>query len=118
METYDFVGLTETWVDEKQWNGLQNRLPNSFNWKCQLAKKEKNKGRASGGIITGVKKRITERDTQEENSDIQKRKIEIQGNIWRIITVYSRDMKKTRENIEDAIGGMKEERLIIGVISL
>jgi len=36
------------------------RLSKNFVWKCQYAVRVKRKGRARGGIITGVRKRIEE----------------------------------------------------------
>lgn len=115
VRDFDFIGLIETWVDERQWKKIEDRLPGNFNWKCKFAVKEKNKGRAKGGIITGVNKGIEERDVKErgdENS--QERRIEFGDKEWRILTVYSREMKKTREIIESLIEKDKEERLIIG----
>ncbi|KAJ3644328.1 hypothetical protein Zmor_026994 [Zophobas morio] len=56
VKNFDFVGLTETWILERDWNKLKDVLPKEFQWKLQGAKKEKRKSRAKGGIITGVKK--------------------------------------------------------------
>lgn len=48
--------MIETWVEEGTWEKIKNRMPETFNWKCQYTKREKAKGRASGGIIKGMKK--------------------------------------------------------------
>lgn len=114
IEDFDIIGLTETWMEEKQWNLLKDKLLDKFTWKCQFATKEKNKGRASGGILTGVKNKIKEIETQKDIPDVQERKIEIQNKLWRIVTIYSKNMRKTREKIEETVGDMKVPRVIIG----
>ena len=55
VEKFDFVEMTETWVDQKGWERLKGKLPKGFDWNCQAAKREKKRGRARGGIITGIK---------------------------------------------------------------
>lgn len=97
IKSFDYIGLIETWVDEKQWNKIKENMPDAFNWKCQYAKKEKTRGRASGGIITGVKKRIKEIEVREETEDIQERRIKIEDKTWKILAIYSREMKRTRK---------------------
>ncbi|XP_025073109.1 uncharacterized protein LOC112552323, partial [Pogonomyrmex barbatus] len=114
IERFDFVGLTETWVDETQWDKIEGILPDTFIWRCQLATKEKNKGRASGGIITGVRKGLKEEELKEDERGIQIRKIWLNNKTLKILTLYSREMKKTRDNLEKLTGSAKEERLIVG----
>lgn len=114
IKYFDFIGLTETWIEEKYWKRMENRMPEEFNWKCQFAGREKSRGRACGALITGVKRNIIEIEVDERFRGLQERKVKIQGNIWRVITVYSKDMKKTRSNIEEMVEATKEERLLIG----
>lgn len=38
-----------------------------WKWKCQPARRESKKGRARGGIITGVRKEIKEREIGERD---------------------------------------------------
>jgi hypothetical protein len=45
----------------KELGGIQKSLPNEYKWECQGAKREKKKGRAIGGIITGMKLGIKEK---------------------------------------------------------
>ncbi|KYQ60725.1 hypothetical protein ALC60_00216 [Trachymyrmex zeteki] len=53
VEEYDFVSLSETWLDEKGWNAMKDRLPKTHEWACSYARKEKKRGRAKGGFIIG-----------------------------------------------------------------
>ncbi|KAL6268035.1 hypothetical protein P5V15_001117 [Pogonomyrmex californicus] len=52
IKEFDIIGMIETWIEEKRWNKLEEHMPENFNWECQHAKREKNKGRAIGEIIT------------------------------------------------------------------
>ncbi|KAJ3652630.1 hypothetical protein Zmor_018579 [Zophobas morio] len=75
-------------------------LPKEFQWKLQEAKKEKRKGSAKGGIITGVKKDIKE--TEEgamEMEGIVERKLTVNKKRWNICTIYSRGMRNTKQEI-------------------
>lgn len=44
-------------------------MPENFNWECQHVKREKNKGRAMGEIITGVKRNIREENKEGHTKD-------------------------------------------------
>ena len=35
IEKFDYVGLSETWVEEKSWEKLKKRLPERYTWECQ-----------------------------------------------------------------------------------
>jgi hypothetical protein len=63
------VGLVETWVEERSWKKIEKTLPKDSKWKSQWAKREKKKGRATGGIITrtklGIKEKSQERGEEE-----------------------------------------------------
>lgn len=54
--------------------------------------KKKKKGRAKGGIITGVRRGIEKIDSVgnivEDVNSVQERRLRIEGKIWRIITLY------------------------------
>lgn len=56
VERFDYIGLCETWIGDKEWVNLQKRLPDSHVWNVITAKKEKRKGRACGGILVGKSK--------------------------------------------------------------
>lgn len=58
MEKFDILDLTETWVGEKQWEKLKEKLSNKFKWICIPAIKEKKKSKAKGGIIMAVNKKM------------------------------------------------------------
>lgn len=94
IEKQDYISMIEIWVEEGTWEKIKTRMPETFNWKCQYAKREKVKGRAYGGIITEMKKNIHDIENEDMKNNMAERKMEIQGKVWRIITVYSKEMKK------------------------
>jgi len=99
---------------------LKLRLSKRFVWKCQYAVRAKKKGRAKGGIITGVRKGIEEINVEETKTNtgihgIQERKVRLEGRLWRIISVYNNNsMKSKRREIEEMLGDLEEEILCIG----
>lgn len=57
IEGFDFISLSETWIDEKNCRKLKNRLPKTHVWGCKYAIKErKRKGKAKGGFIIGKRR--------------------------------------------------------------
>lgn len=51
---------------------------------------------------------------RDEVRGIQERRIELEDKTLKILAVYSKEMKKIRENIEEAMTGIGEEKIIIG----
>lgn len=76
---YNWADRTQT--KDKHWEKLKRNLSEKINWECQYALREKNKGRASSGIITEIKKWTNEKETVQETNNIQERKIIIQKGI-------------------------------------
>lgn len=80
IRSFEVVSLAETWIEKKEWEKLKGKMPSEFNWECQPAKRDNKKGRAKGGIISGVKKGIKEEVVnQEEVEGIKERRIIIEG---------------------------------------
>lgn len=44
IKGFDFISMCETWLEEKGWDNFKGRLPNSHEWVCSFAMKEKKKG--------------------------------------------------------------------------
>lgn len=40
LEKFDILGLTETWVDTKRWQSIENKLSKDHLWKCTPAEKK------------------------------------------------------------------------------
>ncbi|XP_024884581.1 trichohyalin-like [Temnothorax curvispinosus] len=117
IEGFDIIGLCETWVEEKEWERMKRNMSKKFEWKCQYAIREKCKGRAKGGIITGIRKEIEEIDIKEAVfvNGMQERRLRVEGEIWRIITVYNGEKMRTlRRELEEMIEEREEEILCIG----
>lgn len=117
IEEWDIVGLVETWVEEKGWTKIKESLPRGFRWECQTAKRLKKKGRAIGGVITGVREGLEEvRKGKEarEHEGIVCRNVVVEGRNWKIVTVYvNGDMDEKIREIKETIGEKSEEGLVI-----
>jgi hypothetical protein len=57
VRQFEVVGLVGTWVEEQSWEKIERTLPKEYKW----AKRERKRGRAAGGIITGVTLGIEEK---------------------------------------------------------
>ena len=58
LEEWEVVVMTETWVEEREWEYVRARLPKDYEWEKQWARRENKKGRAIGGMIMGVRRGI------------------------------------------------------------
>ena len=108
------IGLTETWVEEKDWTKVKGYLPKSFNWKCEPAVRETKKGRPKGGIITGVRKEWKEKDGAKSSTNVVERKVEINKQSWSIITLCSRGIKEIEKQLNEIVKENEEGCVIIG----
>lgn len=109
----DIIELVEIWIEEKQWKGIRGKLPQEFNWKCKYAVREKKKEGVIGGIITGVRKGIEKNEMEEEETFWQERRIKMQNEKWKILTVYSKEMKTLKEELEQRLKEEELQKLII-----
>jgi len=98
---WEVVVMTETWIEEKDWERLKEKLPKEFVWKLQMAKRRNRKGRAIGGILLGVKKNLTMVGVEEEGEEGRiVCKIKMEEEMWRIVGLYvNGDMEKKLEGI-------------------
>ncbi|GLV40250.1 hypothetical protein CBL_07154 [Carabus blaptoides fortunei] len=64
VNKHDILGLTETWLEEKEWDKWKKKVPNTFAWKSKHVSRVKKKGRAKRGIITGIKHHLQEIQTE------------------------------------------------------
>lgn len=114
--------MTETWIEEKNWKRLETQLPNGFRWICQYATRENKKGRARGGILTGVKEELPELsnhqlllDENQGQGGMVERRIKIKGEEWRICTAYcSGKVKEALVKLNEGISENPGEKTIIG----
>ena len=104
LQSWDVVGLTEMWVEEKDWEKVRGRLPKGYRWSRQNAKRNKEKGRGIGGMVTGAKAEIeeVEWEREQEIEGIMERRVRWGGETWRIITVYvNKDLEEKIEKLKE-----------------
>lgn len=80
--------LTETWVEERNWEKIKKKLPKEFEWKCNTAWEENRKRRAKGGIVTGVRKGMMNIEYKEWGRQVVMQRIKHKEREWTILTVY------------------------------
>lgn len=90
-------------------------MPKEYSWVAQYVVRDKKKGRGAGGMITGVKKNIRMEEVQKETQGIISYSVEINGEKWKIISIYNREgKKKTLEELEEIIEGEGWKKMIMG----
>jgi hypothetical protein len=109
------VRLVETWVEEESWEKVERTLPKEYKWEGHWAKRERKRGRAAGGIITGVKLGIEEKRKEKgEEEGYMERNVHIDNEWWKIVTVYSKEMRKTTRRVENTMKMDREECMLLG----
>ncbi|XP_024890816.1 golgin subfamily A member 6-like protein 1 [Temnothorax curvispinosus] len=119
VKEWDVVIMMETWLYERGWEKMKEKIPREYKWRVQIATRKNKKGRASWGMLLGIRKRIEEikeeRKLEEEESKIEC-KIRIGEEIWRIIGLYvNNDIDRKLEGLKDKTEEEeKRVRTIIG----
>jgi hypothetical protein len=110
VRQFEVVGLVETWVEKQSWEKVERTLPKEYKWEGQCSKRERKRGRAAGGIITGVKLGIEEKQKEKgEEEGYMERNVHIDNEWWKIVTVYSKEMRKTTRRVENTMKMDREE---------
>jgi len=91
LSKWEVMVLTETWVEEKEWEGIERKLPKGYIWGTKWAKREYKKGRAKGGMIMGIRKEIIEKGKEIETGreGVILGKVREGKQIWKVIGVYA-----------------------------
>ncbi|XP_024886911.1 golgin subfamily A member 6-like protein 1, partial [Temnothorax curvispinosus] len=61
LKEWDVMVLLETWLDDKGWKRVKERLPEGYEWGVQTAKRKNKKGRAMGRMVMGIKKKLVKK---------------------------------------------------------
>lgn len=97
LESFDILGLTETWMDEGAWNRIKSKIKRRFIWNYIPAVRKNKKGRTKGEILTAVNREIEEIQTKMLNEGAMEINFKLNKRKWRLVTVYSRNMEETME---------------------
>lgn len=81
------------------WKKIKNKLSNKYEWFCIEATKENEKGRAKGGIIMAVNREIKNVEVKEINKGTMKTSFVYNKKKWRIIMLYSQNIKEVLEDV-------------------
>lgn len=114
LESFDILGLTETWMDEGAWNRIKSKIKRRFIWNYIPAVRKNKKGRTKAEILTAVNREIEEIKTKMLNERATEINFKLNKRKWRLVTVYSRNMEETMEYVMAEIKEEEEELLLLG----
>lgn len=111
MQEWEAVMMSETWVEEKRWDRVKNKLPKEYGWVVQWAIRRSKKGRVKGGMRMGIRKELMiekmEKLPEEEERIVGGVKME--GEKWRIVGVYvNGDIEKKVRGFDEWTEGREE----------
>lgn len=103
-------------MEEKEWESWKTILPDTHRWKCHGATRTSSKGRARGGIITGIRNEVRETTGQQDTpTGMVLRSCIIGAESWNIWTIYCREgMEKMQKELKKQQKETEEQHLIIG----
>lgn len=111
LEMFDIIGLTETWTEEVMWKKMKPKIPSEFEWFSVTATKNNKKGRAKDGVLVAANKEIKNIKAREINKGTIEINLVHNGKKWRIIILYSKNIKETLEEVMEEIKEEKEKCL-------
>jgi hypothetical protein len=89
-------------------------LSKEYKWTCQGEKIRKEERKAARGIITRVKLGIKEtRQEKGEEEGCMERDVHIGIKSWKIMTIYSKEVKTTKRGVEDTMKENREEECML-----
>lgn len=104
LEKHDVLIFQETWIEEKNEKSLRKKLNGQYKWWMKSANRTESKGRAKGGQLIGIKKRIEKIQVREWEFGMV---IDIEcksGRYKTIITVYNNvGVQKVTNAMEDTM---------------
>ncbi|KAJ8684560.1 hypothetical protein QAD02_020352 [Eretmocerus hayati] len=80
LRVFEIVCISDTWLEGKDRNRVENKLE-GFDCSTIEAKKEKKKGRASGGLTVAIKKNLETRSVAL-SQEIMKSELQIGREKW------------------------------------
>jgi len=115
LENWDVIVLSETWVDEKGWDRIKEKLPKGYKWGTQIAKRRSRKGRAIGEMVMGIRKEVMEKgqEIKSEREGMIEGRVRVGGGKWKIRSVKGeRYVKGNLEEVLKDMGGWMEEKKV------
>ena len=112
IEKADVIGLMETWI-EKENKVVEKWLDKNFKIEISYAKREKKRGRASGGMIIGVRKEINAK-IKWITGEVAKVSIDGKNKKTEIYVVYmGKERDENKKCIEEEIEKEIDARIIV-----
>jgi exonuclease III len=116
LEHYDIIALTETWIEENDYQATERNLPKEYHWHWTSAVRRKARGRAAGGLVIGIRGDIEHKDFSCNMNGCWSSIMAKLGGVWyRIINIYNNtSLAHLKNEITGLIEESQERNLIIG----
>ncbi|CAG5071462.1 Protein of unknown function, partial [Cotesia congregata] len=116
LRNWDIVVLFETWVNNKKWLDVRESWEKGFRWDIQEAVIPKGRGRASGGVLFGVKDgiEIGQRGKWDVDGWVE---LEIKFGVkwWWVVGMYiNGDLNRKKELLSRWLDETWDKDVIIG----
>lgn len=113
VASFVFIGLCEIWLEDKGWERIKGRLPDTHTWENIHAVRTSKKGRVMGGLLVGIRKNWGSIGEKNENVLIREgivhTRILNEGKGLNIFTIYNAEAKGKIEEIIAKISEKCEE---------
>ena len=86
LEEWEVVVMSETWVEEREWEYIRGRLPKDYVWEKQWARRESKKGKAIGDDNGGEKGDRNRAGGRRGREGLIMRKLKLGGE-WMVIGI-------------------------------
>jgi len=114
VREWDMVVMMETWVEEKNWEKMKDRLPKEYRWGKQVAKRKNRKGRPMGGMMIGVREEKEEMKMirmEEKGEGVMAVEVEIKKERWKLIGVYVNGGIEEDRGAKRMVGGAERRQV-------
>lgn len=98
---WEVMVQSDTWIEEKDWRKIKNKLPQDYVWGWQAATRTHRRGRARGKMM-GIRKEIIEKGSAivSQEVGIMIAYVKQGKERWRIIGMYKGGVKSFRPDKE------------------
>lgn len=107
--------LVETFVEEKNYQRMENALPEDYRWTWMNAERKKARGRASSGVLMGIRRSNISKDHWQDRSNWSiGATVKIGGVEFDIIALYNRiGVDKMKTNLSKRLDDLKGRRCLL-----
>lgn len=116
INNFQIICLTETWIESKNFVKTEKGLSTKYKWFWIEARREKQRGRAAGGMIIGVAKEMeTQKFTGNSKGCWASVEVKIRGEWTKIVSIYNNtSCQSMSSELEECLRGEANGGIILG----